>query len=60
VGGMAAEHHNIQAGQLFPVTTKTFAHQTLDTISPNGGLDVALADGKPEARIFTAIGRCQH
>ncbi len=60
MGGMAAKHYNIQAGQLLPVTTKALAHQTLDTISSNGGLDIALADGKPEPGIFTAIGRCQN
>jgi len=60
VGGIAAEHHNIQAGQLLPMTTKTFAHQTLDTIPSNGSLDVALADSEPEAWVSTTIGRCQH
>jgi len=60
VGGIAAKHHNIQAGQLLSMTTKTLTHQTLDTISSNGSLDVALADGEPETRVVTAIGRCQH
>ncbi|VAX03399.1 hypothetical protein MNBD_GAMMA20-44 [hydrothermal vent metagenome] len=57
---MAAEHYDIQAAQLLPMTAKTLTHQTLDTISPNGCLDVALADGKSKARVLAAIGRCQH